>query len=357
MTALHIRGTVLPAGEMRDVFAVDGAFTFEHVERAVTVGDGGWLVPGLVDAHAHLAMASPAAGSSIDEMVRASAAAHLEAGVLAVREPGSPAGHASADLGAGFPYTVTAGRFLAPPGRYFPGLAKEVPEASLPEAATEEARSGGWVKIVADFPNDAGHIAPNWSQAALNDTAAAAHAAGARITMHATIPGSIEQAIQAGFDAIEHGHGATADHLTAMAAAGIALVPTLLIADFIRKLADEMPLQPEDRATWRREVDGHMDAVRTAAEAGVACYAGTDAGAVDHGLVAHEIALLRDAGLSGEAALAAGSWGARTWLGLPGIEEGAPADLVAFPDDPREDPDVLLRPTLIVLRGDVIRPR
>ncbi len=50
-----------------------------------------------------------------------------------------------------------------------------------------------------------------------------------------------------------------------------------------------------------------------------------------HGLVASEIALLRDAGLPAAAALAAGSWAARTWLGLPGLEEGAPADLVVFP--------------------------
>ena len=95
------------------------------------------------------------------------------------------------------------------------------------------------------------------------------------------------------------------------------------------------------------------DVVRAADAAGVALYAGTDAGAVEHGLVVSEIALLRHAGLSGEAALAAGSWAARAWLGLPGVEEGGPADLVVFPDDPREDPDALRRPSLIVLRGTV----
>ncbi|MFI5055193.1 MAG: amidohydrolase family protein [Actinomycetota bacterium] len=351
MGAFHLSGTVLPAGAPRDLFIADGRITFAEVDDAVTISEGGWITPGLVDAHAHLAMASLGSPATIDDAVRASAAAQLAAGVLLVREPGSPAGHAADDLGAGLPRTITAGHFLAPPGRYFPGLAREVDEASLPAVAAEEARPGGWVKIVGDFLDDGGRVTPNWSQAALADAAAAAHEAGARITMHATIPASIEGAIEAGFDAVEHGHGATTEHLQAMAAAGIALVPTLLIGDYIRQLTTELPLHSEDRATWLREVDVHLGVALAAHDAGVAVYAGTDAGAVDHGLVASEIALLRDAGLPGAAALAAGSWAARTWLGLPGLEVGAPADLVVFPDDPREDPEVLRHPSLIVLRG------
>ena len=344
---------MLPAGAPRDLFIADGRITFGDVEDAVTISEGGWITPGLVDAHAHLAMASPGSPATTEEAVRASAGAQLAAGVLLVREPGSPAGHAAADLGAGLPRTVTAGHFLAPPGRYFPGLAREVDDASLPAAAGEEARTGGWVKIVGDFLDAEGRVTPNWSPSALHDAASVTHAAGARITMHATIPASIEEAIAAGFDAIEHGHGATTDHLRAMAATGMALVPTLLIGDYIRELTAELPLHPDDRATWLREVDAHLGVALAAHDAGVAVYAGTDAGAVDHGLVASEIALLRDAGLTGTAALAAGSWAARTWLGLPGLEEGAPADLVVFPDDPREDPEVLQRPGLVMLDGIV----
>jgi imidazolonepropionase-like amidohydrolase len=355
MSALHLRGTVLPVGAPRDLFIADGRITFEDVDDAVTISESGWITPGLVDAHAHLAMASPGSPATIEEAVRASAEAQLAAGVLLLREPGSPAGHAADDLGARLPRTITAGHFLAPPGRYFPGLAREVDEASLPAAAAQEARTGGWVKIVGDFLDDGGRVTPNWSQAALADAAAAAHEAGARITMHATIPGSIEEAIDAGFDAVEHGHGATMDHLRPMAASGMALVPTLLIRDFIRKLTTELPLHPDDRATWLREVDAHMGVALAAHDAGVAVYAGTDAGAVAHGLIASEIALLRDAGLTGTAALAAGSWAARSWLGRPGLEEGAPADLVVFPDDPREDLEALLRPNLVMLDGIAMR--
>ncbi len=52
--------------------------------------------------------------------------------------------------------------------------------------------------------------------------------------------------------------------------------------------------------------------------------------------------------------MGAASWRARAFLGLGGIQEGAPADLVAFDRNSLEDPTVLSRPSLIVLDGMVI---
>src|SRR5438105_1798006 len=113
-SALHLRGIVLPKGTQRDLFVVGGRITFQPVDDARTVLDGGWLLPGLVDAHAHLALASPAPDDAPPaERVRASARAHLAAGVLAIREPGSPDA-ASRGIGPeeGLPRIYTAGRFL-----------------------------------------------------------------------------------------------------------------------------------------------------------------------------------------------------------------------------------------------------
>ena len=53
--------------------------------------------------------------------------------------------------------------------------------------------------------------------------------------------------------------------------------------------------------------------------------------------------------------LAAGSWGARDWLGFPGLVEGGLADLVVYEADPRADLRVVKAPSRIVLRGRVIR--
>ncbi|HEY0400468.1 MAG TPA: amidohydrolase, partial [Blastococcus sp.] len=55
MTApLHLSGVVLPQAEHRDLWVRDGRITFEPVPGAETVSRGGWLVPGLVDAHCHV---------------------------------------------------------------------------------------------------------------------------------------------------------------------------------------------------------------------------------------------------------------------------------------------------------------
>jgi imidazolonepropionase-like amidohydrolase len=87
------------------------------------------------------------------------------------------------------------------------------------------------------------------------------------------------------------------------------------------------------------------------AAAGVQLLAGTDAGMVPHGMIATEVNQLVRAGVSADIAVAAGSWAARSYLGLPGIEEGAPADIIALPSDPRTDLDALTQHSLTILDG------
>jgi imidazolonepropionase-like amidohydrolase len=102
----------------------------------------------------------------------------------------------------------------------------------------------------------------------------------------------------------------------------------------------------------RRLHEQRYETVAAAYEAGVPVFVGTDAGgSLAHGLVAQEVAELVRAGLPATSALDAACWGARSWLKRPGLEEGAPADLVVYDDDPREDVAVLAAPRLVVLRG------
>ena len=96
--------------------------------------------------------------------------------------------------------------------------------------------------------------------------------------------------------------------------------------------------------------------VRAAWEAGVPVYVGTDAGgSLAHGLVRDEIRALVDAGIPTADVIAIASWRAREWLGVPGLDEGAPADLVGYDADPRIDLSTVDSPRRIVLRGAVIR--
>ena len=55
MAAQRFRGPVLPHGEARDLFVVDGKVTYEPQVGAETVAEG-WIVPGLVDAHCHVGL-------------------------------------------------------------------------------------------------------------------------------------------------------------------------------------------------------------------------------------------------------------------------------------------------------------
>ncbi len=349
---LHLHGIVLPEGIEKDVFVINGHITFQPQENATTILKAGYLLPGLVDAHAHLALASPAGEhASAEEQVRASAQTQLEAGVLAIREPGSP-NDLSKKIGphAGLPRVFTAGRFLAPKGRYFPGLARETDDASLPDVAEDEARrSGAWVKVIGDFTDSNRRISPNYTLESLTKAAQRVHALGARIAVHATTPEIIGLAIEAGFDSIEHGVGIQEDHLVEMSKRNIVLVPTMVILEYGPRFLPGMGLTHDEVDHELGLLKRHPDMVRRAFEAGVKMLAGTDAGLVPHGLIAQEIRLLMEAGLPQDVALAAGSWEARRYLGLPCIEEGAPADITAYPDDPRGDLEVLSRPTLRML--------
>ena len=358
MTALHLAGVVLPDGEHRDLWVRDGRFTAEPVPGAETVSRGGWILPGLVDAHCHVGISrggGPAEG--LDE-VRAQALVERDAGVLALRDCGSPVDTRALDGHADLPRILRAGRHLARPRRYIPGLALELEPEDLVAAVREQARAGdGWVKLVGDWiDRGVGDLAPEWPAGTLAAAVEAAHEEGARVTAHTFGTDALPDLVAAGIDCIEHGTGLTEDLVAEMAARGTAVVPTLVNVENFPGFADAGERRfPAYASTMRRLHAGSGAVVRAAFEAGVPVFAGTDAGGgIDHGVIAQEVVALHRAGLPAEAALAAASWSARTWLGLPGITDGAPADLVVYDADPRTDLDTLQRPARIVLRGVVV---
>jgi imidazolonepropionase-like amidohydrolase len=162
--------------------------------------------------------------------------------------------------------------------------------------------------------------------------------------------------IAAGVDSVEHGTGLSLDLIDDMAARGTALVPTMTNIETFAGIADQaQPKFPGYADHMRRLQAGFPAVVRAAYEAGVPIYVGTDAGGgVAHGLAAEEMLRLADAGLSALDVLAAGSWAAREWLGLPGLVEGGLADVVVYAADPRLDLTTLREPQRIILRGRVV---
>jgi imidazolonepropionase-like amidohydrolase len=353
MAALHLRGRGLPDGEEVQWWIHHGTLSAESLADAETVFDGGWIIPGLVDAHCHVGL-GPGGATTFDEAIE-QAETEREAGALLLRDAGSPVDTRSLDDREDLPRIIRAGRHLARPKRYMPGLPIDIEdETQLPAYVAEQARWGdGWVKLVGDWiDRGVGDLAPLWSDDVLVEAIAAAHANGARVTAHVFGEDALPGLINAGIDCIEHGTGITDDTIELMLEHGTALVPTLINIDNFPGIADAAGKYPTYAKHMRDLYASCKQRVGAAHDAGVPIYAGTDAGGmVRHGRIGDEIDALKGVGMSPTQALGAASWDARAWLGRPALEHGASADLLCFAEDPREVG--VGNPDLVILRGRV----
>ncbi|WP_019545552.1 amidohydrolase family protein [Streptomyces sulphureus] len=356
---LHITGRVLVGPEdVRDeLWVVDGRITFERPGTAAGAQTRlhGWVLPGLVDAHCHVGL--DAHGAVPEQQSEDQALTDRGAGALLLRDAGSPADTRWIDDRDDLPRIIRAGRHIARTRRYVRNYAHEIEPGDLAAYVRNEAKRGdGWVKIVGDWiDREEGDLSACWPRWAIEEAINAAHEEGARVTAHCFAEDSLRDLVEAGIDCIEHATGLTEDTIPLFAERGTAIVPTLVNIATFPGLADGGEAKyPRWSAHMRRLHARRYETVRAARDAGISVYAGTDAGgSLAHGLVGEEVAELVRAGIPATEALSAAAWGARSWLGRPGIEEGASADLVVYPEDPRADVRVLTAPEHVVLRGVV----
>ncbi len=356
---LHIKGSVLLGPqEVRDeLWVVGGQITYDAPSSGADVQTvEGWVLPGLVDAHCHVGLDEH--GAVDDATAEGQALADRAAGALLLRDAGSPADTRWVDEREDLPRIVRAGRHIARTRRYIRNYAWEVEPEDLTACVRQEARAGdGWVKLVGDWiDRDTGDLSPCWPREALAAAIAAAHDEGARVTAHCFGEESLRDLAAAGVDCIEHATGLIADTIDSFAAQGIAIVPTLVnIDNFPSIAAGAQGKYPTYAAHLRDLHSRRYETIAAAHDAGLPIYLGTDAGgSLPHGLVGREAAELVRAGLSTIEVLTAATWGARSWLRRPGLDEGASADLVVYQADPREDIAVLAAPEHIVLRGNLV---
>ncbi len=357
-----MRGLGLPGDVDTELWIVDGRISLEQVSGADTVfgssSSPGWILPGLVDAHCHVGL-GPHGAVELDEAI-GQAEVERDVGALLLRDCGSPIDTRRLDDREDLPRIIRAGRHLARPKRYIPGLAADLEdESQLPDAVAEQARRGdGWIKLVGDWiDRGIGDLAPLWSDDVLRAAIDTAHAYGARVTAHVFGEDALPGLINAGIDCIEHGTGLTDETIGLMVEHGTALVPTLINLENFPGIADAAVRYPRYAAHMRDLYDRGYQRVAAARDAGVPVYAGSDAGGtIRHGRIADEVDALRRIGMTAEEALGAACWDARRWLGRPGLDHGASADLLCYAEDPRRGPDVLHRPDLVILRGKVFRP-
>jgi imidazolonepropionase-like amidohydrolase len=349
MGVIRVHGRALPAGEPVDLYADGDRWTTDPVPRAELVAEG-WLVSGLVDAHTHPGAESP--GDALDEnLLRTDLRAQLDAGVTLIRSPGL-AGEPPAWFGRDpdLPRAVHAGPWIAQHGQFFDGWGRRADHAELPALAAAQAAGTGWVKLIGDWMPDDEPIPVDVLRAVVE----AVHAVGGRVAVHSQQAAGGAACVVAGVDSLEHGMCLDPSLLTQMAAQGTALTPTLAVITGGLSFARNAPDSPRRR--WYlggAEVHGRLAAA--AVEAGVVLLAGTDSR--PHGRIVDEVRALAAAGVPAHDALAAASWAARAYLGLPGLVDGAPADVVVYAEDPRSDLAQLDHPTAVVLRGRLLDRR
>jgi imidazolonepropionase-like amidohydrolase len=348
-----VRAVRLDGGDEAELAITDGCFAGQPAAGAEVL-PGRFMLAGLVDAHVHVSLdlGGPGRAPGSAEVITDSLRSCLRSGILLARDAGAPAGVRVGGDHADGPEVLAAGRFLAPPGRYLEGLFEGVTGEDLATVAAAElaASGGGWVKLVFDFPEHFTDVT-SFSQATASYAAEIVrslcdrvHALGGRVAAHVSGPGDAAAAIELGIDSLEHGPDVPLESLACLGRRGGAWTPTLLTV-----WRDGLSHSPV--AAWQQA--HYREALGAALAAGVTVLAGTDA--AGPGCLADEIALLASLGMSPADALAAGSSAARAYLGRPGFVPGAPADLVTYHDDPRNDPGILKQPAAIIRRGTRIK--
>ncbi|MGP5033519.1 amidohydrolase family protein [Brachybacterium alimentarium] len=359
---LHLRGPILlgPEQELSEAWVAEGRIHHQRPDLAAGTEIqeiDGVVVPGLADLHCHLGIGDGGEGTTL-ETARQQALTDRDTGVLLIRDAGSIIDSSPLQQQHDLPRLIRCGRHLARTRRYLIGYADEVEPEDLPAAVTREAgRGDGWVKLVGDWiDRTAGDLTPCWDAEDFAAAARAAHEAGARITTHTFDEATLPLALDAGFDCLEHATGLTDETIARAADAGIPVVTTLVNVDEFETYAQQGEKKfPAYAEHMRRLRAGRYERTRDAHDAGVQLLVGTDSGGVlGHGIIHDELDELSRAGLDGAAVLDAATWAPRRFLGVPALEDGAPADLLVVPGDPRSDHRLLRHRTHVVLGGRIV---
>lgn len=306
-----------------------------RVPEGVRSVRGGWVGPGVVDAHVHLAFAGPDRA--------------FPGGVIAVRDLGStlqslPRWRMGPVLVAGSGPIITADGGY--PSRSWGADGVSVFLPGEPQAVraliAEHIRCGVDLLKIALEP--AGGL-PVPSPAQLRVVVEVGHTAGLAVTAHALSAAMVERALDAGIDELAH-------------------TPTEVLAPALVDRIAEAGISVVSTLQCHAGIPGRGVSRNAAAlvAAGVPLIYGTDLGndGTQPGVDPRELDRLADAGLGREGALVAATAGAARAAGLTGragdgtIRVGDVARLVVLDLDPLVEPAAWRRPAAVVAAGTLL---
>ena len=356
-----------------------------HAPKSAKIIDlpGATLLPGLIDCHTHL-MARTSSGPDgyiLDLATKSQAFRALEgaadaritlrAGFTTVRDvENEGSGYADVALRDAInqglvegPRMHVATRAIAAVGQYNPfGVSPDLhdfPTGAQMVSGAEEARravreqigyGADLIKVYADWQY------PTLTVDELRVIVEEAHKFKRKVAAHATTPEGIFNALTAGVDSIEHGHGADRKDIELMKEKGVFLVPTVGVLD--RSYERRAPqLTGPARKRYDDFLQGTYEEVRLAKSLGVKIASGFDAGSANlQGQNAEELVALTKRGLTPLEAIRAATTTAAELLdeqdSVGAIEPGKFADLIAVQGDPLSD-ITLLRHVSFVMKGGV----
>ena len=361
--------------------------------RGVRVIDLGraMALPGLIDCHTHLWLASDGrldttAGMTDDErqqLAARNARETLEAGITTVRNVGHSGVRGDAALrdsiNAGQilgPRILAATRKLTPPGGQPLANNPATPEilkkdflivAGVDEArrAVREAVASGadCIKVVVD-------VGPKLlSVDELKAVVDEAHLLKMKVAAHATTAEGTRRAAEASVDSIEHATDASAETFSLMAARGIFLVPTDYTAESLWQIfAADVGRNPQERDDFEAYIKGYSEKIpqrlASALKAKVRVASGSDMYFVFPGKTRGQASLmvldaLRREGLAPLEVIRAATVNAAELLGWQdragAIEAGKFADIIAVEGDPLKNILEFQRVRFVMKGGRVVK--
>ncbi len=400
--------TILHCGKLVDVrsgeilsevsVVVDGS-TIQAVEQGFVSGSGGDTVidlrthtcmPGLIDTHVHLT--SEYSDQSDIERFRLNPADYayrsvsfaedtLLAGFTTVRDLGGD-GNVNVSLRSAInsgliagPRIYTSGRSLASTGGHADptnGMRMDLVEEPTPEDGVingpEDAlravrqryqdgvdvikitATGGVLSVASSGQN------PQFTEEEIRAIVQIADDYGFRVAAHAHGAEGVKRAVRAGVASIEHGTYLDEEGIELMKQHGTYYVPTIMAGRWVADQAQIDGFFPDVVRGKAAEIGPLIqDTFARAYSSGVKIAFGTDTGVSAHGDNAREFEYMVEGGMSAVEAIQAATLEAATLLGvddrLGRVETGAFSDIVAVPEDPRDDITTMERVSFVMKDG------
>lgn len=375
----------VPSGELLDdpVVVVEGDRIAAIDPKVLPPGavpidlPGLTLLPGLIDLHTHLTYdpadllpdlgRHPQVAPATHALIGAkSARATLEAGFTTVRDLGACC-FADVTLAHAIEHGIAVGPRIVPASYVLTVTGGSCDQTLAEKRVFEPGPRQGVVDRPEDIPWTVRYLASQGAQVIkvcadhhqftaeeLGIVAREAHRLGLPVAVHVWEAESVDAAIEAGVDTIEHVTFLDEEDLAAMRERDIVLIPTIYVSTHY----DTSKMPPAVQARFAQEQPQWRESLRRAIEAGVTIGMGSDAGEIPHGANADELVALVENGMSPLDAIRAATSVAAGVLDKDDrgrIAPGLLADLIAVSGDPRADISLLTDVRFVMKGGEVVK--